>query len=56
MIFTQPLSFITEFVEELDQGIRKWAPNRKLSTVQRYLVELLPDGDPAVQSSVLGGV
>lgn len=36
MIFTQPLSFITEFVEELDQGIRKWAPNRKLSTIQRY--------------------
>ena len=36
MIFTQPLSFITEFVEELDRGIRQWAPNRKLSTVQRY--------------------
>jgi len=36
MIFTQPLSFIREFVEELDRGIRQWAPNRKLSTVQRY--------------------
>ena len=36
MIFTQPLSFISEFVEELDRGIRQCAPNRKLSTVQRY--------------------
>ncbi len=36
MIFTQSLPFITEFVEELDQGIRKRAPNRKLSTIQRY--------------------
>ena len=36
MIFTQPLSFISEFVEELDRGIRRCAPNRKLSTVQRY--------------------
>jgi hypothetical protein len=36
MIFTQSLPFITEFVEELDQGIRKHAPNRKLSTIQRY--------------------
>ena len=36
MIFTQPLSFIREFVEELDRGIRECAPNRKLSTVQRY--------------------
>lgn len=36
MIFTQPLSFIREFVEELDRGIRQCAPNRKLSTVQRY--------------------
>lgn len=36
MIFTQPLSFISEFVEELDRGIRQGAPNRKLSTVQRY--------------------
>ncbi len=36
MIFTQPLSFISEFVEELDRGIRQWAPNRKLSIAQRY--------------------
>ena len=36
MIFTQPLSFISEFVEELDRGIRECAPNRKLSTIQRY--------------------
>ena len=36
MIFTQPLSFIREFVEELDRGIRECAPNRKRSTVQRY--------------------
>jgi hypothetical protein len=36
MIFTQPLSFIFEFVEELDRGIRECAPNRKLSTGQRY--------------------
>jgi len=36
MIFTQPLSFITEFVQELDRGIRKCAPNRKLSMIQRY--------------------
>ena len=36
MIFTQPLSFINEFVEELDQGIRDCAPHRKLSTIQRY--------------------
>lgn len=36
MIFTQPLSFISEFVDELDRGIRQGAPNRKLSTVQRY--------------------
>ena len=36
MIFTQPLSFIREFVGELDRGIRECAPNRKLSTVQRY--------------------
>ncbi len=36
MIFTQPLSFISEFVEELDRGIRQCAPNRKLSTPQRY--------------------
>ncbi|MFO1432683.1 MAG: transposase [Candidatus Competibacteraceae bacterium] len=35
MIFTQPLSFIREFVEELDRGIRACTPNRKLSTVQR---------------------
>jgi hypothetical protein len=36
MIFTQLLSFITEFVEELDREIRQCAPNRKRSTVQRY--------------------
>ena len=36
MIFTQPLSFITEFVEELDRGIRQCAPHRKRLTVQRY--------------------
>lgn len=36
MIFTQPLAFITEFVEQLDQGIRECAANRKLSTIQRY--------------------
>ena len=36
MIFAQPLSFINEFVEELDRWIRQCAPNRKLSTVQRY--------------------
>jgi hypothetical protein len=36
MIFTQPLSFIREFVEELDRGIRQCAPNRKLSIAQRY--------------------
>jgi hypothetical protein len=36
MIFTPPLSFITEFVQELDRGIRKCAPNRKLSMIQRY--------------------
>jgi hypothetical protein len=33
MIFAQPLSFINEFVEELDRSIRQCAPNRKLSTV-----------------------
>lgn len=36
MIFTQPLSFIREFVEELDQGIRQCVPNRQLSIAQRY--------------------
>lgn len=36
MIFTQPLAFITEFVEQLDQGIRECAANHKLSTIQRY--------------------
>jgi hypothetical protein len=36
MIFTRPLAFITEFVEQLDQGIRECAPNRKLSAIQRY--------------------
>jgi hypothetical protein len=36
MIFTQPLAFITEFVEQLDQGIRECAANRKLSAIQRY--------------------
>ena len=36
MIFTQPLSFITEFIEQLDQGIQESAPHRQLSTVQRY--------------------
>jgi hypothetical protein len=36
MIFTQPLSFIREFVEEWYRGIREYAPNRKLSTAQRY--------------------
>jgi hypothetical protein len=36
MIFTQPLPFISEFVEELDRGIRECAPHRKRSTVQRY--------------------
>jgi hypothetical protein len=36
MIFTQPLAFITEFVEQLDQGIRECVPNRKLSAIQRY--------------------
>ncbi|HCB12762.1 MAG TPA: hypothetical protein DEP36_04225 [Gammaproteobacteria bacterium] len=36
MIFTQPLAFITEFVEQLDQGIRECATNHKLSTIQRY--------------------
>ena len=36
MIFTQPLSLIREFIEELDRGIRQCAPNRKLSIAQRY--------------------
>jgi hypothetical protein len=36
MIFTQPLPFISDFVEELDRGIRECAPHRKLSTAQRY--------------------
>jgi hypothetical protein len=36
MIFTQPLPFINEFVEQLDQGIRACAPHHKLSIAQRY--------------------
>ena len=36
MIFTQPLPFINEFVEQLDQGIRECAPHHQLSIAQRY--------------------
>ncbi len=56
MIFTQPLSFISEFVEELDRGIRQCAPNRKLSTVQRYGLSFSLMGILLSKSSLLGGV
>ena len=36
MLFTRSLPFISEFVEELNRGIRECAPHRTLSTVQRY--------------------
>jgi hypothetical protein len=36
MIFTQPLPFINEFIEQLDQGLRETAPHRHLSTAQRH--------------------
>ena len=36
MIFAKPLPFISEFIEQLDQGIRECAPNRKLSKGQRW--------------------
>ena len=35
MIFTTPLPFIKEFIDQLDQGIQEYAPTRKLSKVQR---------------------
>src|SRR5512135_2656015 len=35
MIFTTPLPFIKEFIDQLDQGIREGAPTRKLSKAQR---------------------
>jgi len=36
MIFTTPLPFIKEFIDQLDQGIRAQAPTRKLSKAQRW--------------------
>jgi len=36
MIFTQPLPFINEFIEQLDQGLRETAPHRQLSKAQRH--------------------
>ena len=36
MIFTTPLPFIKEFIDQLDQGIRECAPTRKLSKAQRW--------------------
>src|SRR5512147_2374088 len=36
MIFTTPLPFIKEFIDQLDQGIRDCAPARKLSKAQRW--------------------
>ena len=36
MIFAKPLPFISEFIEQLDQGIGECAPNRKLSKGQRW--------------------
>ena len=36
MIFTTPLPFIKEFIDQLDQGIRDCAPTRKLSKAQRW--------------------
>jgi hypothetical protein len=36
MIFTTPLPFIKEFIDQLDQGIRDCAPTRQLSKAQRW--------------------
>jgi len=36
MIFSEPLPFIREFVDELDQGIQELQPTRKLSKIQRW--------------------
>ena len=36
MIFTAPLPFIKGFIDQLDQGIRDYAPRRKLSKAQRW--------------------
>jgi hypothetical protein len=36
MIFTTPLPFIKEFIDQLDQGIRECAPTHKLSKAQRW--------------------
>lgn len=36
MIFSKPLPFISEFVNELAQGIQEFNPNRKLSKIQRW--------------------
>jgi hypothetical protein len=35
MIFAAPLPFIKEFIDQLDQGLREYAPPRKLSKAQR---------------------
>jgi hypothetical protein len=36
MIFAAPLPFIKEFIDQLDQGLREYAPTRKLSKAQRW--------------------
>lgn len=36
MIFATPLPFIKGFIDQLDQGIRDYAPTRKLSKAQRW--------------------
>jgi hypothetical protein len=36
MIFSSPLPFVREFVDELDRGIQEIKPNHKLSKIQRW--------------------
>jgi len=36
MLFSKPLPFIAEFIEQLDQGIFELAPGRKLSKLQKF--------------------
>jgi hypothetical protein len=36
VLFTKPIQFISEFVEQLDQGICKHTANNRLSITQRY--------------------
>ena len=36
MIFAKPLPFISEFIEQLNQGLQERSPKRKLSKAQKW--------------------